>query len=475
MASGDDQAVAAKKSRFPDSLVLLFSMIIIAQLLSYVVPSGSFDRAPAPFNESRDMVVPGTYERVADAPALDVWHFLLAIPRGLEAAQDIVFLVFLVGGVIALLRASGAIDALLFRAVRQFEGNQALLIGGTLMLFGIGAFTIGMGEEYMPMIPILVTMCLAMKLDSIVAMGILWASYGIGWATAGTNPFGLAIAQNIAGLPLYSGLGFRIVLFVLCLAVAFQHIYAYAQKIKADPSKSLVAHVDYSKGFDLPHDVDYTLARRSIIWIFMGSIVFFVFGAREWGWYIGELNAVFLAVGVITAVIARMSANEASATFIKGAAEMTAAALLIGFARTIEVVLTDGLIIDTIINAIASLLDGAGASLSAIGMLVVQTITNFFIPSGSGQAFVTMPIMSPLAEITGVPQQTAVLAYQFGDGFTNMVVPTSALVVGTLALGKIPYVQWVKFVTPLLLKLFALAAAALVFTVQFPDLVGFAN
>ncbi|WP_286830816.1 MULTISPECIES: YfcC family protein [Kordiimonas] len=475
MASVTDQAVPAKKSRFPDSLVLIFSMIIIAQLLSYVIPSGTFERAPAPFNESRDMVVPGTYGPVAEAPTLDVWHFLSAIPRGLEAAQDIIFLVFLVGGVIALLRASGAIDALLFRAVRTFDGNPGILIAGTLTLFGMGAFTIGMGEEYMPLIPILVTMCLAMKLDSIVAMGILWASYGVGWATAGTNPFGLLIAQNIAGLPATSGLGFRIVLFVLCLLIAFQHIYAYARKIKADPSKSLVAHVDYSKGFDLPHDVAMTWQRALILTVFIGGIVLFVYGAQTMDWYIGELNTIFLAIGVLTMLISRMAPNDASKTFIDGAAEMTAAALLIGFARTIEVVLTDGMIIDTIINAIAGLLEGTGPSVSALGMLAVQTITNFFIPSGSGQAFVTMPIMSPLAELTGVSQQTAVLAYQFGDGFTNMVVPTSALVVGTLALGKIPYVQWVKFVMPLLLKLFTLAAAALVFTVHFGELVGFAN
>ena len=464
-----------KKGWFPDSFVLIFSMIIIAQILTYIVPSGTFDRTPAPFNESREMVVPGTYHAAEAAPVLDGWHFLSAIPRGLEAAQDIIFLVFLVGGVIALLRASGAIDALLFRAVKRFDGSPAILIGGTLTLFGLGAFTIGMGEEYMPLIPILVTMCLAMKLDSIVAMGILWASYGVGWATAGTNPFGVLIAQDIAGLPPTSGLTFRIVIFVLCLLVAFQHIYAYAKKISADPSKSLVADVDYSTGFDLPKDVDYTWARRLIIWIFVAGIVFFVYGAQNWDWYIGELNTIFLGIGLLTAIITRMDPNDAAKTFITGAAEMTAAALLIGFARTIEVVLTDGMIIDTIINAISSMLEGAGPDASALGMLVVQTITNFFIPSGSGQAFVTMPIMSPLAELTGVSQQTAVLAYQFGDGFTNMVVPTSALVVGTLALGKIPYVQWVKFVTPLLLKLFVLSAAILIFTVHFGDYIGFSN
>jgi uncharacterized ion transporter superfamily protein YfcC len=168
-----------------------------------------------------------------------------------------------------------------------------------------------------------------------------------------------------------------------------------------------------------------------------------------------------------------MSAGEASRTFIAGAADMTAAALLVGFARTIEVVLSDGQVIDTVIYSIAGVLTNFGAEASAIGMLIVQTICNFFIPSGSGQAFVTMPIMSPLATLTGVPQQTAVLAYQFGDGFTNMVVPTSALVMGALALGKIPYGAWVRFVTPLLLKIFALATVFLVMTIHLGDALGF--
>ena len=168
-----------------------------------------------------------------------------------------------------------------------------------------------------------------------------------------------------------------------------------------------------------------------------------------------------------------MPAGEVSRAFIRGAAGMTAAALLVGFARTIEIVLSDGQIMDTIIHYIAVALEGTGSEVSALGMLVVQTVCNLFIPSGSGQAFVTMPIMSPLATLTDVPQQTAVLAFQFGDGFTNMIVPTSALVMGALALGRIPYTAWVRFVGPLLLKIFALAAVFLIVSMQLPPSLGF--
>jgi uncharacterized ion transporter superfamily protein YfcC len=207
--------------------------------------------------------------------------------------------------------------------------------------------------------------------------------------------------------------------------------------------------------------------------VFILGLAAFVYGVSEHHWYIAELNAIFLGIGLVAAVIAGLSAGETSRSFLEGAAAMTPAALLVGFARTIEVVMSDGQIIDTVVFSIAGLLEGLPAEASALGMLVVQTICNFFIPSGSGQAFVTMPIMSPLATLTDVPQQTAVLAYQFGDGFTNMIIPTSALVMGALALGKVPYAAWFRFVGPLLLKMFALAAVFLVVSMHIGTSFGF--
>jgi uncharacterized ion transporter superfamily protein YfcC len=304
-------------------------------------------------------------------------------------------------------------------------------------------------------------------------MGMVWIPYGIGWACAGWNPFGVIIAQNIAGVPITSGSGLRFVMMLAFLAVAFQHLYRYAMVVQKDPSKSLVAHIDYSDGFEPPDDISMTGRRIAILLIFLAGVIGFVWGVKIFGWYIPELLAVFMGIGIVGALVGGLSAGDTSRAFIKGAGEMTAAALIVGFARTIEVVLTDGQIIDTIISSIAGILTNFGAETSAVGMLLVQTICNLFIPSGSGQAFVTMPIMSPLATLTGVPQQTAVLAYQFGDGFTNMVVPTSALVIGALALGKIPYGAWVRFITPLLLKLFALAIVFLVMTVHLGDAFGF--
>ena len=460
-----------------DSLVLIFSIIIVAQVLSYIVPQGEFERVPDADDPSHLIVVAGSYERTPaeDRITMPPTYFLLAVSKGFASAQSIIFLIFIVGGVIAVLRETGAIDAALNRAVTTLGKTPWLLIAGCLVMFSVGSFTIGMGEEYVPLIPIIVSMSLAMRMDAIVAMGMIWVPYGIGWGCAGINPFGVIVAQNIAGVPPTSGWEFRLVIMAVLLVVAFHHIYRYAMRVQRDPSASLVAHVDYSSGFELPHDATMDWRRASVLAVFILGLVLFVFGVAEWGWYIAELNAVFMGIGLIGAALGGLSANLTSRTFIRGASEMTAAALLVGFARTIEVVLSDGKIMDTIIDAIASSLEGAGAEVAALGMLVVQSICNLFIPSGTGQAFVTMPIMSPIATLTDVPQQTAVLAYQFGDGFTNMIVPTSALVMGALALGRIPYTAWFRFVGPLLLKIFAVAALFLVASIHIGGLVGFTS
>ena len=351
-------AVTTKKQSWSvDSLVLIFSIVIVAQLLVYLIPQGQFQREPYPDDPGRTMVVPDTYAVATpdDRESMAPWYFLQAVPKGLAAAEDIIFLIFIAGGVIAILRSSGAIDAMLHRAVAKLGGSPWILIAGCLGLFSMGAYTIGMGEEYVPLIPIIVTMSLAMKMDAIVAMGMVWVPYGIGWACAGTNPFGLAIAQNIAGVPVTSGWALRLFMMVAFLLLAFQHIYRYAMRVKAAPETSLVAHIDYSKGFDVPEDIAMSGRRVGVLLVFGLGVIGFVFGAARFGWYIGELNAVFLGIGLLSAAIAGMSPGDTSRTFIRGASEMTAAALLVGFARTIEVVLADGQVIDTVIHAMPAL------------------------------------------------------------------------------------------------------------------------
>ena len=445
--------------RFPDSLVLIFALILLAQVAGWVLPAGEFER------DGR-RVVPGTYQ-VVDAEPLPPLAFLTAIPAGLGAAQEIIFFVFLVGGVIGVVRATGAIDAAIGAAITRLGSRPVWLVGGAVGLFALGASTVGMAEEYMPFVPILVTMCLALRLDAVVAVGIIYVGAGVGYACAAFNPFTVLIAQDIAGVTLTSGQAPRWVLLMVCGAVGVHHILRYAARIRADPEASLVRSVDYSNGFTLPEDQRFTARRWAVLVVLAGGIGLFVWGVAARGWYLSELSAVFLAIGLIAAAVAGVAPNRAARSFLGGAAEMTATALLIGFARTIEVVLSDARVIDTIVYGLAQPLAALPSHAAALGMLAVQTTANLFIPSGSGQAYVTMPIMAPLADLTGLTRQTAVLACQFGDGFTNMLVPTNALLMGMLALGRIPYQRWLAFVVPLLAKLYLVAAVALVAAVQF--------
>ena len=444
--------------RFPDSLVLLFALIVLAQLATYVLPAGEFER------DGR-RVVPGTYQSVGDAVVLPPFRFLTAIPEGLGAAQDIIFFVFIVGGVIGVVRATGAVDALIGAAIRHFGDRPGTLVTGMVLLFALGSSTVGMAEEYMPFVPILVTMCLALKMDAVVAVGLIYVGAGVGYGCAALNPFTVLIAQDIAGVELTSGQGFRWLLLVLCAAVGVHHIWRYAGRLRADPAASLVGDVDYSTGFAGPGDVDFTVRRVAVVAVFLIAILVFVYGVAVWGWYLSELSAVFLSLALLAALVAGLAPSTVATEFCKGAAELTTTALLIGFARTIEVVLSDGRVIDTVINALSQPLQLLPRTVAAVGMLGVQTVCNFFIPSGSGQAYVTMPIMAPLADLTDLSRQTAVLAYQFGDGFTNMVVPTNALLMGMLALGRIPYQRWLRFVGPLLVKLYVVAISALLVAV----------
>ena len=443
-----------QRRRVPDALVLVFALVVLAQLASYVLPAGEFER------DGR-RVIPGTW-RAVDAEPLPPLAFLTAVPAGLAAAHEVVFFVFLAGGTIGVVRATGAIDALIGAAIGRLASRPGWLVAGMVGLFALGSSTVGMAEEYMPFVPVLVTLCLALKLDAVVAVGIVYVGAGVGYACAALNPFTVLVAQEIAGLPLTSGQPVRWALLVVCAAVGVHHVLRYAARLRADPAASLVAGVDYSSGFELPADVRFTARRAAAAAVLAAGVGIFVHGVAARGWYLAELSAVFLGSGLLAAAVGGLGPNRAARAFLDGAAQMTATALLIGFARAVEVVLSDARVIDTIVDGLAAPLAALPAHAAALGMLAVQTVCNLFIPSGSGQAYVTMPIMAPLADLTGVTRQTAVLAYQFGDGFTNMLVPTNALLMGMLALARIPYQRWAAFVVPLLVKLYAVAAAALV-------------
>jgi len=463
--------------KVPHTLVILCGMVILAQALSYLLPAGSFERVENA--AGRLQVVPGSFQFTPDAPALSPWASLTAIPKGFSGAHQIIFFVFIIGGAFAVLRASGAVDAAMGSLIRRWGERPFWLVAGGTTVFAVGSSTIGFGEEYFPFVPVLITLSLALGYDRITAVGIIMVGYGVGYGAALINPFTVLIAQDIAGLQPASGLWYRMVLLVVFLPIGIHHVWSYAKKVGQDPATSLVADVNAPEAIATSHGgpggaaADHppmTTTHKLILATVALSQVVLVYGLSQWGWYVVEMEAVFIALTVIIAVIARMSPDRTAVQFGTGAASLTSVALLIGVARGIQVVLAEGGIVDTMVHGISLPLQELPGAVSAVGMFFVQSLANLFIPSGSGQAYVTMPIMAPLADLVGVHRQVAVLAYQFGDGFSNILVPTQAVIVGALAMAAVPYDRWLRFILPFMVKIWIVGSIALAVAV----LIGYA-
>ena len=453
-----------KNMKVPHTLVLLYGMIILAYLLTLVLPAGQFETQLN--SHGNEVVIPGSYAAVADTAMLSPTSLFTAIPRGLASAQGIIFFIFIIGGALAIIRATGALDAALAKVLNRFGGQPALLILMGMLAFGIGSSTIGMAEEYIPLVAILITLCVGMRMDTVAAVGIMVVGYGIGYGTATMNPFTVLVAQEVAGLEPVSGLGYRVVLFVPFMAIGFWHVWRYASKVRSDPSASLVADIPEAQPPPSPEVKSISTRQAWVLAVTLAALVLVVWGIKEHEWYFIELGAVFMALAILVGFISQMSLDDMAKRFIEGAGELVGTALIIGFARAIEIILSDGQVLHTIVNGMSQPLVAVGGELSAVGMLFIQSMLNFFIPSGSGQAYVTMPLMAPISDIVGVSRQVAVLAYQMGDGFMNMVVPTNAVLMGILGICGIPFGRWFRFIWPLMLQLFAAGSISLVIAVM---------
>ncbi|MDT8409080.1 MAG: YfcC family protein [Wenzhouxiangellaceae bacterium] len=464
----DTQALPATRRRFvfrvPHTLALMFFMMVFALILTWIVPAGSFETV---VNESgREVVVPGTYSQIDDAEKLPPTALLTSVPRAMEEAQGIIFFVLLIGGALAVIRETGAIEAFLDKVIGRFGSQSALLIFSGVFIFAAASATLGMAEEYIPFAGILIALCVAMRMDTVAAIGIMVVGYGVGYGAALINPFTLFIAQDVAELQPGSGISFRAVLFVPFLAIGVHHVWAYARKVRANPESSLVFDIEEAQPPPQSIQPELTGARVAVLLATLATLVLLIYGITQHHWYLVELGAMFIGLAIVVGVIVRMSVNKLAMTFSDGAAGLAGTAILIGFARAIALILEDGQVLHTIVNAMASPLTGLPAELSAVGMLGIQSVMNIFVSSGSGQAYLTMPLMAPIGDLVGVERQVSVLAYQFGDGFMNMIVPTNPVLMGILGLAGIPYARWFRFILPLIFKLLAFAAIAMVVAVR---------
>jgi uncharacterized ion transporter superfamily protein YfcC len=446
--------------RIPHTLILLWAMIVVAWLLTWLLPAGRFETVA---NEAGVVVVvPETWRALDAAPRLSPLALFTVIPRALADAQAVIFFVLIVGGVLGVIRATGALDAAMGRLLERFGDRVGTLLLGGTVLFGVASSTFGMAVEYIALIPILLTLFRGLRLDAVAALGVVAVGYAVGYGAAALNPFTVLVAQNVAGLQPGSGLWLRLLAFVVLLAIGFHHVWRYAQRLLANPAASLVHDVPAAQAPPAAADQPPLSARHvRVLWAMLATLIALVTGIVVLDWYLVELTALFLGLAVAAWWLGGLDADDTARAFGEGAAAMTMTALLVGFARAIALTLEDGQVLHTIVHGLSMPLGLAGPELAAVGMLAVQSILNLFVPSGSGQALVTMPLMAPIGDIVGVSRQVAVLAFLFGDGLMNIVVPTNAVLMGMLGVAGVPYDRWLRFVGPLVLKLLGAAAIVL--------------
>jgi uncharacterized ion transporter superfamily protein YfcC len=456
------------KINLPHVFILLTGVVFACSILTYLLVSGEYQRETKQVGTlTRTIVVPGTYQELpkhislkgifiedeveGEASPVSLVGFLSSIPRGMEEAADIIFFIFIIGGVFGILQRTGTIMAFIQKLLDIFDKSSALLVIILMLVVAVGASTLGMGEEFLPLIPLFLIVSKKLGYDRIFGVGIVWLAAEVGFAAATTNPFTVQIAQGIAEVPLNSGIGFRLMFFAVTMTITVIFLFRYGTRIKKDPSKSFLPDDDFSLSEISFEKVKFTKEHLMVMIIGIGLFAFIIFAVQELGWWINEMAGAFFLIGILAVIISRMSLRDASEAFVNGMKEMVVAALVVGFARGVQVVLQDGEILDTIINSAANNLQDYHQFVAAGGMLVFQTTLNFFIPSGSGQAAVTMPLMAPLSDLIGITRQTAVFAFTCGDGFSNMIIPTSGILMAVLSLAKVPYVKWLKFVFPIFL------------------------
>jgi len=483
-----------RKFKVPHVFVLLTGVIFVCSLLTYIVPSGSYERETRLVGgKERTLLVPGTYHLIdkhlslrgvflgeeveGKATPVGLHGFLTAIPRGLEAAADIIFFIFIIGGVFGILQRTGVITAAIGQLVSLTGGHGPLLTVVLMIVLAAGGSTLGMGEEFIPLIPVFLLVAHRLGYDRIYGMAMVELAAAVGFAASTTNPFTVSVAQGIAEVKLHSGMGLRIVFLVCCLVVSMTYLLRYGARVKADPTASLLSGSDPEQTGPAPGDPEpgapaaseptpaFRPRHLAIILACTAIFAFILYATQSFHWWMADMAGGFFLMGIVATLAARLPVSEATRAFVKGMEEMVVAALVVGFARGINVVLSDGQILDTIVHGAAIVLQQVPRYVATLGMLTYESCLNLLIPSGSGQAAVSMPLMAPLADILGISRQTAVFAFTCGDGFSNMIIPTSGILMAMLSLARIPYGRWLRFVFPLFLMLMLLATVFLTYAV----------
>lgn len=451
--------------KIPDTYVLLFLVISLAVAASWVLPAGQFDRVTGA--SGKVQVVAGSYHRVEQTP-VKPFETLIAVQRGLIDAASTVFFVYISYAALCVIIKSGAIHAAISRVLQKTRDKyRVFVIPIFVFLFAFAGGTYGMFEEALCFTPIFVGLAIALGYDAIVGMAIVAVGVGLGYSGSFTNPFNVGVAQQFADLQLFSGLSYRLFCWFVMCAVSILMIMEYAVRIHKNPEKSVVYGLNFGE-LEIHEkelgNLELTARHKIILLIGGATLVTMLISVLKWGWYLNELAGLLLGMGILCGIVAGWGPSKIAAVLSEGFRDIAYGAMMIGIARGILVVLRQGNIIDTVINAMFQPLSVLPKWMAGIGMLAVQTIINFFIPSGSGQAATTMPIMAPLADLLGISRQVAVLAFQFGDGLSNVLWPTAFAAI-FCGIAKIPYAKWMRWFAPRFCVVFAVQALLIVLAI----------
>ncbi len=448
-----------KKSRVPHVFALMFIITVLMAVLTWLIPAGQYERV----KEGTVTKVVADSFKVVDANPQGFWEIFNSVVKGWVQSASMIFMVFFVGGAIRILEETGTIRVGMNRIVHKLKGKELWAVAIIMLLMSIGGATGVFANPVVALIPLGILLAKGLGYDTVVGFAMIYlgsyAGFNVGWG----NVFTVGIAHTVAELPMFSGFGVTVFFHIVNLLLTFGFVYLYIRKVKADPTKSLVYsaeeaaqqanHFEEHESMDLRH-----MICTAIVVISFGAIIY---GSLQLKWGIDHYSVVFFMMAVSCGLIGGLGMNGPALAFVKGCGSMAYAALVIGMARAISVVMTDGKIIDTVVYYLSLPISKYGPVIGANLMFFANIVINFFIPSGSGQAVTVMPIMVPLADLTGITRQVAVQAFQFGDGFTNCFIPTASVVMGCLGIAGIAYEKYVKWIFPLIALQIVLAMVAL--------------
>ncbi len=452
------------KDRFPTAYTILFALIVLVGALTWLIPAGEYTRV---MNEAlgKNVPVPGSYHTVEAAPQGIVAMILAPIngfysqAAGTANAIDVALFVLVIGGFLGVVNKTGAINAGITRAMSALKGHEIWMIPILMALFAAGGTTYGMAEETLAFYALLIPVMIAAGFDAVTGVAIILLGAGIGVLGSTINPFATTIASNAAGIPFTTGMMLRFAILGLGWLVCVAYVMRYAAGVRKDPSTSIVADMKAANEahFLAPTtsatDDTFTARQKLILVVFAATFGVMIWGVSSQGWWMAEMSGLFLASAIAIGIIGWLGEKTLANAFVDGARDLLGVALIIGIARGIVVIMDAGRITDTILHASEQAIQGLPPVAFINGVFVIETLMSFLVPSTSGLAVLSMPILGPLADFAQVGRDLVVTAYQSASGLVNLITPTSAVVVGGLAIGRVSYNRWLQFIWPLLLVL----------------------